>query len=106
VSTARLRQQTIRALADGRIPRSSADDIVQVSPGNDLRIWVSFNTDTDTDSDDETLRTSANRVVDALAVAGLHLESVNPAEHRDTVERLMRGEILSVAEIAGTHGPS
>jgi hypothetical protein len=99
-STARLRQRTVRVLADARIPHSSAGDLVCVSAGNDLRVCLSFRLDSG--ADEKHLWTSADQVVSVLALAKLHLESNKLAEHLGMAERLVRGEILIVAEGTGS----
>jgi hypothetical protein len=87
-------------LADAGIPHGSAGDLVCVSPGNDLRICLSFRSGSV--ADEKNLRTSADQVVSVLALAWLHLESTNLAEHLGMAERLVRGEFLIVAEGTGS----
>jgi hypothetical protein len=93
--TAALRARTIKALTDAGIPHNAPDELLQVSPGNDLRIWLSYRPDSDRDQ--QSLRTLAEQIVSALARADLHLESNNLAVHLETAERLARRELLRVA---------
>ena len=95
-SIAQLRAKTIEALTDAGIPHNPPNDVLRVSPGSDLRVWLSFRPDSDVE--EQNLRTLAERIVSALAHAGLHLESTNQAEHLETAERLVRGDLLSVAK--------
>jgi hypothetical protein len=95
-SVAQLRAKTIEALTDAGIPHNPPDDVLRVSPGNDLRVWLSFRLDSGVE--EQNLRTLAEQIVSALAHAGLHLESTNLAQHLETAERLVRRESLSVAK--------
>ncbi|WP_285687904.1 hypothetical protein [Actinoplanes sp. NBRC 103695] len=95
-SVAQLRAKTIEALTDAGIPHNATGQVLRVSPGNDLRVWLSFWPDTGVE--EQNLRTLAEQIESALADAGLHLESINLAEHLETTERLVRRESLRVAE--------
>ena len=94
-NTAQLRARTVEALSDGGIRHSASDAPLRVSPGNDLRIWLSF--DLGPALGGEELRTLSVQIVGALAAAGLRLESLNQAEALDPAERLVQGELLYVA---------
>jgi hypothetical protein len=85
----------VEALTDVGIPHGPPDDVLRVSLGNDLRVWLSFRPDSGVP--EQTVRTLAEEIVSGLARAGLHLESPNVADHLEIAERLVRGESLTVA---------
>lgn len=93
-NTAERRARTVEALSSADVRYNTSDGMLRVSPGNDLRIWLSF--DLRPDSDEQQLRTLAERVVSVLAEARLHLESPNQAEALGPADRLVRGELLYV----------
>jgi hypothetical protein len=95
-NTAELRAKTIKALAAVGIPHDGPGTTLKVSPGADLRIWVSL----DLNSDEQQRRELAQQITDALASAHLGLDSTNPAEPLDPAERLARGEALTVTNSA------
>ena len=92
--TAERRSRTIEALEGAAIRCDAPNALLKVSPGTDLRIWLSLNLTAE--SDEQECRALSERVVTALASAGLHLESTNLAEALGPVERLTRGEMLYV----------
>jgi hypothetical protein len=95
-NTADLRARTTEALSSADVQYNVPGTILTVSPGTDLRIWLSLNLNPD---EEQQRRELSGRIVSALAAAGLHLESTNPAEALDSAERLVRGEALNVKEI-------
>ncbi|HEX4701975.1 MAG TPA: hypothetical protein VH352_07595, partial [Pseudonocardiaceae bacterium] len=90
-NTAELRAKTIEALSGAGIYHN-VPGALRVSPGNDLRIWLSF--DLRADAAEKERRELSERIVRALTATGFHLESTNLAETLDSVERLVRGESL------------
>jgi hypothetical protein len=98
-SVVQLRAETIVALTAAGIQHNAPDDVLRVSPGTDLRVWLSFRPDSGVE--EQHLRTLAEQIVGALTHAGFHLESTNLAEHLETAERLVRRESLRVAKGAG-----
>jgi hypothetical protein len=93
-NTANLRVQTVRALTDAGLPCERLDDVIKVSPGWDLKIWLSLNTEAG--SGDHTRHELAARIVAALTSGGLHLVSEREPQSNDAAERLVRGEALCV----------
>lgn len=93
-NTAELRAKTIAALTAVGIPSGTPDASFKVSPGHDLKIWVSLDrtpgVEVSTDSD------LARKIVTALAGADLRLVSNLDIEDHDAVTRLVRGELLYV----------
>jgi len=67
---------------------------VRVSPGTDLRIWLSL--DPAADSDEEERRKLSEQIVVALGNGGLQLESNDLAEPLELAKRLLRGDALRV----------
>lgn len=67
---------------------------VMVSPGSDLRIWISLRITTGVL--DLSLEELATRVAAVLAVAGLRLMSPLEPQSQNAAERLARGETLQV----------
>lgn len=96
--TADLRARTIRALTSNGIACGSADDDLVVSPGTDLRIWVSFRPAALAGG--HQLRELSARIVAALAAEGLRLVPPWEPQGQDIVERLARGESLVVEPTA------
>jgi hypothetical protein len=75
---AEVRARTIRALTSTGIPCESPEDALVVSPGTDLRIWVSFRPAALAGAHE--LQELSARIVAALAAEGLRL--VQPSEPR------------------------
>jgi hypothetical protein len=94
-NTAELRARTIRALTSSGIPCESPEDALVVSPGTDLRIWVSVRPTALAGGLD--LHELAARIVAALEAEDLRLIPPSEPHSQDIVERLARGESL-VAE--------
>lgn len=67
---------------------------VRVSPGSDLRIWLSLNPAAD--SDEEERRELSEHIVVALSKGGLQLQSNDLAEPVERANRLFRGDALRV----------
>jgi hypothetical protein len=93
-NVAELHARTTEALSNAGVRYNAPDALLRVSPGNDLRIWLSF--DFHPDSNDEDRQELSERIVRCLMAAGLSLESTNMAEPLDSVERLVRWEALYV----------
>lgn len=93
-NTAARRAKTIEALSGAGIPYNAPGALLRVSSGTDLRIWLSL--DLRLGSNEQERRQLSEKIVSTLAVAGLGLESTNLAVTLDSVERLVRGEALSV----------
>jgi hypothetical protein len=91
-NTAELRARTIRALTSNGIPCESPQDALVVSPGTDLRIWLSFRPTALTGGHD--LHELSARIVAALAAEDLHLVPPSEPQSQDIAERLARGESL------------
>lgn len=103
-SMAELRTRTVRALTSVGISRDLPEDAIKVSPGQDLRIWLSFSIEA-VPSEHERQERSA-RIVAALATARLRLTSPTQPHAEDAAERLARGEALYVEPgIAAADGP-
>ncbi|PZS17886.1 MAG: hypothetical protein DLM60_12930 [Pseudonocardiales bacterium] len=68
--------------------------LLKVSPGTDLRVWLSF--DLGTGGGEPERRELSALAVNALATAGLHLVCPSESQSTNTVERLVRGEALYV----------
>ena len=96
-NTAELRARTIEALSRAGIQCNTPDTILKVSPGTDLRIWLSLSLNPD--SDEPQRRELAGRIVNALTAAGLHLESTSLPEALDSAERLVQWEALIVEAV-------
>ena len=93
-NTAELRARTLEALLDGEVRHNAPGTPLRVSPGNDLRVWLSF--DHSPASSGQELEMLSARVIGVLAAAGLRLESLNQAQALRPDERLVRGELLYV----------
>ena len=91
---AELRTSVIEALTAAGIHWEGSDVEVRVSPGTDLRIWLSLTSPVTVD-DPERARL-AQQVITALASVDLDLESTNLAVDLEPAERLVRGETLYV----------
>ncbi len=92
--TAELRTKTTNALTAAGIAFGSPSDIVTVSPGSDLRVWLSLSIEPG--SAEHERREISDRIADALATAGLHLVAPAQPEDPDAADRLTRGEALYV----------
>ncbi len=93
-NTADLRAKTSAALATAGIGFNLPEAEVTVSPGSDLRIWITLSANARNDiivSED-----LAHRIVAALDGSGLRLSSTDMAEAFNPTERLIRGETLYV----------
>lgn len=88
-NTAELRAKTIRALTNSGIPCESPEDALMVSPGWDLRIWLSLRPEAIAGRHD--LRELSERIVANLAGADLRLVQPSEPQSQDTAERLARG---------------
>ena len=88
-STVELRARTVAALTTAGISCDTADAVLKVSPGTDLKVWLSV--DGVVGGGD-----LPTRIVDALAVAGLRLVSVHDPQADDQARRLGRTELLYV----------
>jgi hypothetical protein len=93
-NTAERRRRTIQALERYGVRCDAPDAQVRVSPGTDLRIWLSLNPAAD--SDEEERRTLSEQIVVALGKGGLQLESNDLAEPFELAKRLVRGDALRV----------
>lgn len=93
-NTAARRSKTIEALSGADIPYNAPDTMLRVSPGTDLRIWLSL--DLRLGADEQERRQLSEQIVSALAAVGLDLESTNLAVTLDSVERLVTGESVFV----------
>ena len=96
-NTAELRARTIEGLSRAGIQCNTPGTILKVSPGTDLRIWLSLSLNPD--SDEPQRRELAGRIVNALTAAGLHLESASLPEALDSAERLVQWEALIVEAV-------
>jgi hypothetical protein len=93
-NTAELRAKTIEGLSNAGIPCELPDGLVMVSPGTDLRIWVSLRIEADIP--ERELQELPAQIVDTLIAAGLRLVSSSEPQSQNAVERLGRGEALLV----------
>lgn len=93
-NTADRRAKTVKALSDAGIAHNQPDALLRVSPGADLRIWVSF--DLHAGSEESERRQLAEQIVSALAGGGFDLESTDHSRTLTSVERLVRCEALQV----------
>jgi hypothetical protein len=91
-NTADLRSTTVGVLTSGGLSCNSLENAIKVSPGRDLRIWLSLSIDA-VPNEQERQELSA-RVVAVLATAGLNLTSPMRPQTQDAAERLARGEAL------------
>lgn len=92
--TAELRAKTIRALTDSGIPCEPPEDALMVSPGWDLRIWLTFRPEAIAGR--HNLRELPERIAAGLAGADLRLVQPSEPQSQDAAERLARGEPLYV----------
>jgi hypothetical protein len=99
-NTAELRARTIRSLTSGGIPCESPEDALMISPGTDLRIWVSVRPAALAGGHD--LRKLSARIIAALAGEGLRLVPLSEPQSQEAAERLARGESLCVEPTAQT----
>jgi hypothetical protein len=83
------------ALASAGVGFNLPEAEVTLSPGNDLRIWITLSASAR--SDNIVSEDLAHRIVAALDGCGLRLSKTNMAEAFDPAERLIRGETLYVA---------
>lgn len=91
-STAELRINVVEALGHAGVPCTGPNAILTISPGTDLRIWLSLNLNRDS----EERRGVSELTVSALGDAGLHLDSTHRADAWNSVEQLERGDSLYV----------
>lgn len=87
-NTVALRVRTVAALTTAGISCDVGAPGVKVSPGQDLKVWLSL--------DDAVRGELARQVVEALADAGLRLVSIQYSQADDQTARLSRGESLYV----------
>jgi hypothetical protein len=99
-NTAELRARTIRALTNYGIASKSPEDPLMVSPGTDLRIWLSFRPTALAGGHD--LQELSARIVAALEAEDLRLVPPSEPQSHDIVERLARGESLVAEPTART----
>jgi hypothetical protein len=92
-NTAEIRQQTVQALTDAAIGCEPPAGQVLVSPGGDLRIWLSLVLAALPEDDGIGV---AERVVTAISDAGLRLESSTYPQAVDMAQRMADGETLRV----------
>ena len=93
-NTADLRAKTIEVLSGAGIHHNAPGALLRVSPGNDLRIRLSFDLHADVAKKERS--DLSGPIVSALGAAGLQLESINHAVTLGPVQRLVRGEALYV----------
>lgn len=91
-NTAELRAKTTDALIAAGIPCDAPDAPLKISPGRDLKVWLSLKIASDSDKHEH--RKLAERIIDSLGRAKLHLVSTMQPDDRDTAECLARGEAL------------
>lgn len=91
-NTADLCTRTVHALTSGGISCDLLENAIKVSPGQDLRIWLSLSIQA-VPSEHERQELSA-RIVAALTTAGLRLTSPMQPQTQDAAEHLARGEAL------------
>ncbi len=89
-TTARLRSTAVDALTAAGITVDGPEAQVRVSPGNDLRIWISISTATPGDGDEP--GQLAEQITKSLERAGLRLSSPIQPDQPDAAQRLARGE--------------
>lgn len=93
-NTADLRARTIDALVSAGVPCDEPDAPLKVSPGADLRIWLSLDSRA---ADEHERRELSTHIVTALTAAGLRLVCpAHPENDNTAAERLVRGEPLYV----------
>jgi hypothetical protein len=92
-NTAQIRQQAIRALTDAGISCEPPTGPVIVSPGGDLRIWLSVVLAVVPDNERIGL---AEKVAATITGAGLCLESTTFPQAQDIARRMAEGETLQV----------
>ncbi|MGH9206713.1 MAG: hypothetical protein ACRD1G_09175, partial [Acidimicrobiales bacterium] len=93
-NTAELRARTIGALTNTGICCDAPDTVLKVSPGNDLRIWLSLNVEPVAEEYER--KELATRIVVSLASAVLRLVCSAEPQNEDVADRLVRGEALYV----------
>lgn len=93
-NTGERRRRTIEALERSGISCDAPDAPVRISPGSDLRIWLSLNPAAD--SDEEKRRRLSEQIVVALGKGGLQLEPTDLADPLELATRLLRGDALRV----------
>jgi len=94
-NVAELRTKTIGTLMAADIACDCPDVVLKVSPGVDLKIWLSLDMHARCGASE--YEDLAVRIVAALSAAGLRLASSMEPQSRDAAERLARGEPLYVA---------
>jgi len=95
--TAAVRARVVGALDRAGLPHGSPGDVILVSPGQDLQVWLSLS---NTDSEPAVGGQVAAQVVVALGTDGLHLISSAEPDAWDVTERLVRGEPLRARAIS------
>jgi hypothetical protein len=91
---AELRARAAEALTKAGVGVEPLSGEVMVSPGDDLRIWISLRITTGVLGPSH--RELATRVAAALTVGGLRLTVPSEPQSQDVAERLARGEALLV----------
>lgn len=89
-NTSELRARVTEALKRAGISHDRRNAMLMVSPGNDMRVWLSFRPG----SGVQERRELSQRIIRSLAAAGLRLASTMSAEELDSAERLTQGEAL------------
>jgi hypothetical protein len=83
-NTTELRAKAIEALSGAGIGHNFPGSMLMVSPGNDMRVWLSFGPG----NGEPGQRALAEQIVSSLAAARIRLESTMSAETLDSAERL------------------
>ena len=90
--TAELRSTTVNAITAAGLSCGAREDPIKVSPGQDLRIWVSL----DAAAAGQERSTLSEQIVAALSAADLHLVSLAEPVNINPAERLRAGETMQV----------
>lgn len=93
-NTAERRARVVDALTSSGIEFNTPRALLAVSPGADLKVWLSLNISADAEQAPYT--ELATRVSAALGAAGLRLTSSMFPDAEDTISRLAQGEGLYV----------
>ncbi len=99
-NSADLRARTIQTLGAAGLHGDSAGDALRVSPGVDMRVWLSLDMAAAT-HEHEAL---SEQVIAALANAGLQLMSSMEPQSNNPAERLLKGEALYVTWVCPGSG--